>query len=827
MIQEFIQNHFLQKLGHENSLTVYDPDLLYHDLVIGMQNENLKVFDISKNTVTERERAFDYWVNEMPLSLDKKMLIYIPFRKKLDEDQKARDPFSIFMSAGAVFPDEASDSYKQLCLQAIPEKAAKIEELFLHSSTPSFSKIDALKGGNTYPSIKAGLDATSAVEILLAFLNPNENQLVFLKSDNSWKNEFKEFMADVIGVTPTKKSIDTLRKELWRIVLFSEFLYDLPVDLPSKLADVSKAKEEAKTVIYQVCDHLRKNKDCEELYVKHAGEVSDELSLADLFRDENDLGSINTFAFEDSTFFNQFKDELLKGNLAAATSLAKTSSKGIWSEFNDERRAAWQIGLKTCELVAAIENQKNDLKGLKNTNSIIHWYSEKGFTIDALHRELQKEIQKQIELSDALEEVVNYGRKAYHGFMEGVQKSLQNSIEKDKGIQTDILKNSTLFDTKVKPLVNEGKKTVYILADALRFELGDYLKRRLSRADFDCTLIPSLAFMPTVTKYAMAALMPEASRNLELNTLKDDLQAYLNGKLAKSRADRIKYTQEVLGDKCAWHWEDDILRNSFEKKDILFVTTTEVDQAGENTPQHAQHLIELAIQKILKVTTKLKKAGYEEFIVAADHGFVLYDEYLAGNNVSKPTGEWVLQKTRCLAGKGETSDNHLVFTPEQLGVKSDVEQFMFLKNYAVYERGKIFFHEGLSLQEIITPCLSFRPIKKKEKEEIVVNLSYKGKTKGFVTTRRPSIEVACFGDSFFAEAIDVQIEAIANELHIGNPAPSEEVNTTTGFVEVSPGQSLKITLALEDDFEGAFTVYAKSPSTGIIYSQIELETEYL
>lgn len=831
MIKEYIQSYLKEKLSRNHSLVMYDPivdsNLFYHDLVMDMAEDNIKVFDASENVVLAREQAMDYWVNEMPKALEKKMIFYVPFPKKIDDDHKAVDPFILFASGGSVFPDEATDDYKQMCLLAMPEKAVKIEEIFSHSDYPAFSKIDALKGGNLYPSIKSGLGASSPVEILQAFLIPNEEQRSFLEKDKTWVAEFKSFMADVIGAKPTMRKYESLQKELWRIVLYSEFVYDLPIAIPAELAEVVKAKDEAKHIIYKVCNQLRSNKHQEDVYVQHANEISDELSLSKLFKGEINLGEINTFAFEDSTFFNQFKDILLKGKVDDAMNLAKSSSKGIWSEYDEERSAAWQIGLKACELALTIGSQKDALKKLSSTDSLIQWYAKNGFKVDTLHREMEKEVQDQIDLSEALSAVVEYGRKVYQAFMDGVQQTFQSSIHKEKSIDTNIQKNINLFDDKVQPLINAGKETVYILADALRYELADYLRARLQRADFDCEIAPSLALSPTVTKYAMAALMPEASKALELKTQSGKLEPFLNGKQSSTRVDRVKYTQELLGDKCGWYWEKDIISDDYEKKDVLFVTTTEIDQAGENSPENAQHLIETAIQKILKASFKLAKAGYNEFVLVADHGFVLLNDYVSGNNASKPTGEWVLQKSRCLAGKGAENEDHIVLTPEQLGIKSDASQFFFLKNYAVYQRGTKFFHEGLSLQEIITPCLTFRPIKKKAKEEIQINLSYKGKSIGYVTTRRPAIEIASFGDSLFTEAIDVAIEAIAGEVKIGDPAHSEHVNATTGYVEIIPGQSLKVNLALDEDYEGKFTVFAKSPSTGVILSQIELETDYL
>ena len=411
--------------------------------------------------------------------------------------------------------------------------------------------------------------------------------------------------------------------------------------------------------------------------------------------------------------------------------------------------------------------------------------------------------------------------------MDNVQLNFQTGIENEGMSSIGIQRNLNLFTDKVNPLIAAGKKTVYILADALRYELAVFLKQGLERSDFDCRLEPSLAFVPTVTKYGMAALMPEAEKNLELKIVNKKLEPFLKNTKSSNRKDRITYTDSYFGDKHAWYWENDILSQQYEKKDILFVTTTEIDKAGENSPESAQMVIENAIRKILKLSNILKEEGYEEFVLVADHGFVLIDSFKAGNSSTKPTGEWSLEKSRCLAGIGDSNSEHLKLSNEDLAITSETKQFLFLKNYATYERGKKFFHEGLSLQECITPFLSFTPKRATSKQEYQINVTYKGKASGYVTTRRPSIEIACFGDSFFDEPIDVLVEAKSNDIQIGVPASSEYVNPTSGFIEITPGQSVKVTLALNDEFEGKFTVYAKSPASGIILSEINLETDYL
>ena len=76
--------------------------------------------------------------------------------------------------------------------------------------------------------------------------------------------------------------------------------------------------------------------------------------------------------------------------------------------------------------------------------------------------------------------------------------------------------------------------------------------------------------------------------------------------------------------------------------------------------------------------------------------------------------------------------------------------------------------------------------------------------------------------------LDIQILAKCKDKKVvGNPAPSESVNPTTGYVEIELGSSMKFSLAMDEDFEGDFTVHAKSPATGLILSEVQLTTDYM
>lgn len=827
MIKEFIKKHFQNKLESGSGLVVYDPTLFYKRIVLGLQDSKVKVFDASENVVTAREEALEYWVYEMPQNQDLKIVVYVPFEAKKDHDELTFDPFIIFSAGGRLFPDEAADNYKQLCIAALPDKEAKIEEFFKDERFPAFDAIDALEGGNTYPKLKSGLNASSNVEILMALLVPSVIQVHFLEADKTWVKELKAFAKTVLGVSLQKQKYESISQELWNLVLCSEFVYDLPIGLPSQLKDVPVASIDTKQLIREVCDQLRKRKDLEETYVEQAKRISEELSLPMIFAKESNLGHINTFAFEDTAYFKTFKDLLLKGELDQAELIIHQSFNSIWCTYDEERKLSWLIGKKSLSIKKITQRFSTKLKNNNNLKSIIEWYSTEVYELDTLHRELDKTVAEIISISSLLKEVHKYAVDAYLNFTDEVQEAFLDLLVKDGLSSLSIQRNIDLFDKKVEPLVKSGKKTVYFLVDGMRYELAKQLKSRLERARFEIELQPSLAYIPTITKFAMAALMPKASANLTLKVKGEKLEPFLSNIESGTREARIKYTSSIYGDKASWAWEKDVLAEKYVKSDLLFVTTTEIDQAGESSPDNAQLLIEQALTKILKVSSRLKDEGYEEFVLAADHGFVLLNEFKAGNKGEKPVGDWSLQKSRCLAGKGASNFDHIQLTASELGVKSDVNQFLFLKNYATYEKGKQFFHEGISLQEVITPCMTFRPEKLVKKESVQVNLTYKGKNSGVITTMRPSLEIATFGQSLFGENIDVQIEAVSGEKIVGFLAPSEFVNSTTGYLEIEQGKTLKISLAMDEDFEGNFTIYAKSPATGLILSELNLSTNYI
>jgi len=123
------------------------------------------------------------------------------------------------------------------------------------------------------------LKVDSAREILTALLAPTSSQIEALKAQDGWSDEAREFVQSTLGmsVKTRGKTWASLADELWRFVLFSEFVFDLPAALPESLKGVPHASPEARPVVEDVCNRLRGDTNVRNTYIERAETIEAEL----------------------------------------------------------------------------------------------------------------------------------------------------------------------------------------------------------------------------------------------------------------------------------------------------------------------------------------------------------------------------------------------------------------------------------------------------------------------------------------------------------------------------------------------------------------------
>ena len=169
--------------------------------------------------------------------------------------------------------------------------------------------------------------------------------------------------------------------------------------------------------------------------------------------------------------------------------------------------------------------------------------------------------------------------------------------------------------------------------------------------------------------------------------------------------------------------------------------SVEIDSYFENHPDTAPTEISNALKRIRVAVHKLKGLGFNEVVIATDHGFFMNTHAGAGDTCGKLSGDWLNEHQRCLLGSGSGDSNHFVLDTAKAGIRGDFEKIAGPQTMASYKSGMLYYHGGLSLQECVVPVITMQlggaeqaPI-----SQATVSLTYKNGARR-ITTRLPVID---------------------------------------------------------------------------------------
>lgn len=838
-IANFIKEKiFRPRLTHSGCLVVYDPTRQYHSTCMEMAEDRICVIDASVSSIESRHNAIMALreIGSPQRKLDA-LLIYVPQSPSETDEAKQVDPFSVFSESGAVFPKDDGDDYLSLCLRAKPDHATEIRRVFSGSdSYPSFSVIDAIGGGASWPTLRAALKEESGREILAALLAPSPQQAEALKTQSGWTSEAREFLVATLGLTVKTrgKSWDAFADEMWRFVLFSEFAFDLPTELPEALRGVPRAPDEAKPIVEDVCDRLRNNSQSRNAYMERAETIEDELDLPAQCKAIDDLGERDTFPFEERTFLKVAIDGIKSNDTDSTRRILERRTGSVWLG-QAESQAQWELVRAGLSLVEACDDSERQLlQNSRDQASLLDFYLGSLRDVDRLQREFEQAVGEFIDAQHVMHDVIEQARSRYRRLMEKVQTSFVKHLETAGWPPQGRLANANVFDQLLTVRLKEnGRRVAYLMIDALRYELGVALEKMLSE-DGPVELQAAYAQLPTITLVGMMSLLPGALSGLSLQTEGGDLVPKLHGEPVKNVSQRMAVLKNQYGDRFHEMGLNEFVRskpNIGETVDLLVLRSTEIDSQLETNPETTLSLVPATLRLIRLALNKLRKIGFTEAIIVTDHGFFLNAQAEAGDVCIKPQGNWpVVAHDRMMLGSGNADSHNTVISADKLGVRGDFAQIAIPKSMAPYRKGHLYFHGGASLAEAVVPVLIVRLDNKEPAPDgkVSVSLSYRNGAKR-ITTRVPVVELHVQSDDMFSQdmVVEVLIEAQDTKGNVvGEPRTGGDINPATRTIVLTPGQSRQIALRMDPEFEGKFSVKALNPATMVKYSELTLETDY-
>jgi len=575
----------------------------------------------------------------------------------------------------------------------------------------------------------------------------------------------------------------------------------------------------------------------EDTYRNAAREIEAEYNLAERSKGMTQLGVRDTFSFEERYFLQFMVDLALAGDIAKAREILEGRKKSIWMG-QEERLAEWSLASRSLDLLDVAD--RLTAPRFPTLESIVHGYALNWRDLDRRHREMEQAVNEWDGDHDGLESLAGFARSRYLGSVEALQAEFIRlvTLEGWPASGGQILWNNHIFSKLVVPALDAGERVAYFLVDSLRYELGVEIEKQLSDK-CQVALHTVCAQLPTYTEVGMASLMPDAESQLKLIQKDGKLVTTLGGQVATSPAARFTYLQSRKGDQC---WDSDLDELMRQKKPkipdrvrLLLVRTRYIDNIAHDTPHHVLQLIPTLVRQIIRGLSKVAEMGFDKAVIATDHGFILFHEHEAGNLAPRPSGSWFNEKTRCMLGKGEPDSANLVMKGADLGIPGEFDDFAAPKTLVPYTRGQMYYHEGLSLQECVLPCLTVKLESgdKKPKKSAPENLmlSYRQGKSDRIPTRRPALDLAWPQAGLFAEEgeIEVALEIMdsTDKISVGWVGSCPSVNPATGGVRIKPGAAISVGLRMEDDYSGSFTVRVLDAATNALLANLNLKTGYL
>ena len=265
---------------------------------------------------------------------------------------------------------------------------------------------------------------------------------------------------------------------------------------------------------------------------------------------------------------------------------------------------------------------------------------------------------------------------------------------------------------------NVKERTVVIISDAMRYEVGQELLRRM-QDDPKCTarMDVQLSVLPSYTKLGMASLLPH-----DTLTMTDDFRVLADDILCDSLSGRQTVLQKHVPNSVCVQFDDiknlkkNDLRDIFTGKQVVYIYHNQIDARGDkaNTEDEVFVACEEAIQEIMALIGKINtNANTHHFVVTADHGFIYKrDKVTESDKIGGVSGKSAFINRRFIVAQDPVVDEGVEFMPMSrvLG-NNDTKIVSYPVSSNVFKvagGGQNFVHGGSSPQEMLVPVLDIK-----------------------------------------------------------------------------------------------------------------------
>ena len=780
-----------------------------------------------------------------------KLLVYLPV-----DPMQAEEPLAEMLALGVELrPGGAGNCNTRLAVVARKALKGRVAEARLADldgqikesglTLAELENLVAESGGRPLSTALTVHFGTGQVdEAALEFLARPERDTE-LVARNGLADWAKELSAQYGLPVDSGSTAITLRAALARQALTCELFETLGADVPEPLQRVLSTADPLLT--HRAADlakRWRNRRDIAATYPPIAATVQKGLHLEFIEFADVALERVETFASLERQLLRRVAARTATDPHAA--SIAETRRRGFWAEQDTELQAEWTLVWQAGLLLArATEIEKALQKQTLRWAEIVERYTGQAnwAELDTMHRRLERRasslefaLATPAEENAEVDQLVHTVRRRHNEVSGALAEQFIRAWRLENFSVGNCVRQTDIYDRYVAPDLT-GRRTAYILVDALRWELARELPEVLG-GEFETRMELAIGTAPSITEVGMAALLPSASSELRIGgTVK--MQVSLHGQVLKNRADRIAYLKERAGVTVVDLKLEDPRGFRRKLKDIagpalILVTSREIDQVGEDETTAAREHMERVLTHLGLALRRLADEGVERFVITADHGYLYGEELGEGDKIDPPGGRDLLSHRRVWAGQGgATSPNYLLTQVSRFGAASDLEMAVPWNLAGFRTAGPTaYFHGGLSPQEILLPVIVATPLRsaatkgaKKLTREVTL-----GSAK--LTARFLTVHIKARAAGLFAESwptVLVEVRAAGEVCSVPNSSSYGYLESTGAValrsLESEPtateANSVALMLTNKAPNRGTVTIHLLDAATGVELKKLE------
>lgn len=574
----------------------------------------------------------------------------------------------------------------------------------------SGAKLGASGTGAHYPLVEKGLGIEAPVEIVTALISAKGAARRLGEVEGVIEEVGRLMLAEFGFAASGSRTLDTLLSAFGRYVLVSEFVFDLPAGATEFLADEPHAEVRFRDPILSLCERLRSSAEAREGTIALARKVEVELELPERAKNLRNIGTRDTFPFQDRIHLGRLVGLASAGKLDKARAILETRPGSIWKHL-PERALLWTLTGRCLDLLASVaDSRKALLDSAAGPGAWIGAYAAReGLWALDRHQRMVEQGAAECGESEEVSPLIAVCRRRYREVAETAQDRFLASVARVGWPPKGVMRHTQTFDKHVAPALAKGHRVAYFVVDSLRFEMGCDLAAAL--ADFGSTRVtPSAAVLPATIRCGTAALMPGADREWALTADGWDLIPVVSKRPLPTIAEQKALLGERVEGCCDLTLEElhskgpRGLTARVGRAALVVVRTQDPEPRGFEGFYHASLAMTEVLGSLRAATARLSTHGFTRFVFASSRGCLLLPECGRGGIVNGPGGVWQLATHRCYVGKVAAPADHTVTIPASK-VTGACADAVVPTGFRIFRDGGTTYQGGLSLQECVLPVV--------------------------------------------------------------------------------------------------------------------------